>query len=223
VALEAHDELETMQACLELAREIDARTLLPRVRRLATHASLAVREKARMVLRTWQEPLPTEVRPPPNPLLPSAVPDARSRPRVRLVLASGEIVLELRPDQAPTTVARFLELVAHHFYDGLTFHRVVPAFVAQAGDPGGDGYGGPGWWQRDEDNRLPFRRGTLGIALAGRDTGGSQFFITLSAQPHLDGRYTAFGAVVSGIDLVDRLLPGDRIVRAELEQPQPTR
>ena len=87
----------------------------------------------------------------------------------------------------------------------------MPAFVVQGGDPRGDGYGGPGFWQRCEDNRLPYTRGTVGMALAGRDTGGSQFFITHGAQPHLEGRYTAFGQVVAGLDVLDQLQPGDRL------------
>ena len=123
----------------------------------------------------------------------------------------GEIRLALDVENAPTTVARFVSLARADFFDGLTFHRVVPAFVVQGGDPRGDGYGGPGWTQRCEDNRLRYLRGTVGMALAGRDTGGSQFFITHSPQPHLEGHYTAFAQVVGGMDVVDRLLAGARI------------
>ena len=102
-------------------------------------------------------------------------------------------------------------LAGQHFYDGLLFHRVVPDFVIQAGDPRGDGYGGPGYVLGDEINRLRYRRGILGMALAGPDTGGSQFFITLSPQPHLDGTYTAFGEVVAGAEVLDTIQVGDRI------------
>ena len=89
---------------------------------------------------------------------------------------------------------------------------MVPDFVVQAGDPRGDGYGGPGYTIRDEIGRLRYGRGVMGMALAGPDTGGSQFFITLSPQPHLDGGYTAFGEVVAGDDVLDRIEADDRIV-----------
>ncbi len=91
----------------------------------------------------------------------------------------------------------------------MAIHRVVPNFVVQAGDPRGDGEGGPGYTLRDEINMLPYLRGTVGMALDGADTGGSQFFITHSPQPHLDGRYTVFGRVVAGMDVVDRLQQWD--------------
>jgi cyclophilin family peptidyl-prolyl cis-trans isomerase len=97
------------------------------------------------------------------------------------------------------------------FYNGQSFHRVVPNFVVQAGDPRGDGNGGPGYTIRCEINTRPFLRGTLGMALSGKDTGGSQFFITLLPQPHLDGGYTVFGQVTRGMEVVDRLEPGDVI------------
>jgi cyclophilin family peptidyl-prolyl cis-trans isomerase/HEAT repeat protein len=137
--------------------------------------------------------------------------------RARLVdlrLARGVIRLELDCPQAPQTCLSFLQLAAQGFFDGLTFHRVVPDFVVQGGDPRGDGSGGPGYELRDEINRLRFRRGALGMALSGPDTGGSQFFITLSAQPHLDGGYTIFGRVLEGMDLVDQIVQGERIERA---------
>jgi cyclophilin family peptidyl-prolyl cis-trans isomerase/HEAT repeat protein len=129
--------------------------------------------------------------------------------------------LRLRPDLAPTTVARFVQLARAGFFDGLTFHRVVPGFVVQGGDPRGDGYGGPDFVQRCEDARTPYVRGTVGMALAGRDTGGSQFFIALAAQPHLDGRYTAFAEVARGMDAVDAILPGDVIDRVRIVETPP--
>ena len=104
-----------------------------------------------------------------------------------------------------------LQLAAQHFYDGLLFHRVVPDFVIQAGDPRGDGFGGPGYTIRDEINRLRYGRGVAGMALAGPDTGGSQFFVTLSPQPHLDGGYTAFGEVIAGSEVLVDIQAGDRI------------
>jgi cyclophilin family peptidyl-prolyl cis-trans isomerase len=126
-------------------------------------------------------------------------------------------VLELFAAVAPTTVARFAGLAREGAFDGLTFHRMVAGFVVQGGDPRGDGYGGPAWWQRCEDSPLAYERGTVGMALAGRDTGGSQFFITLGPQHHLDGRYTVFGRVTEGMEHVDALQVGDPIVRVLLE------
>ena len=111
---------------------------------------------------------------------------------------------------------QFIELARSGFYNGLPFHRVVPNFVAQAGDPKGDGDGGPGYTMRDELSPTPFLRGTIGIALAGKDTGGSQFFLTLSPQPHLDAKYTVFGKVVKGAELLDQISLGDTIERIRI-------
>jgi cyclophilin family peptidyl-prolyl cis-trans isomerase/HEAT repeat protein len=133
---------------------------------------------------------------------------------VDLRLARGVIRLELDCPRAPQTCLSFLQLAAQGFFDGLAFHRVVSDFVVQGGDPRGDGSGGPGYELRDEINRLRYGRGALGMALSGPDTGGSQFFITLSPQPHLDGGYTIFGRVIEGMDLVDRIVQGERIERA---------
>lgn len=124
---------------------------------------------------------------------------------------TGEIVLELRPEEAPLTVANFVELAAAGYYDDGVWHRVVPNFVLQDGAPGGHSSGGPGWAIRDEINRLRYTRGTLGMALSGPDTGGSQWFITHSPQPHLDGGYTVFGRVVDGMDVADAVTQGDVI------------
>ena len=121
--------------------------------------------------------------------------------------------LRLDCPTAPLSCLNFLQLVHQGFYDGLVFHRVVPDFVVQGGDPRGDGWGGPGYTIRDELNRKPFDRGVIGMALAGADTGGSQFFITLSPQPHLDAAFTAFGEVIAGFETLVRLEQGDRIER----------
>ncbi|MGI8782440.1 MAG: peptidylprolyl isomerase [Acidobacteriota bacterium] len=126
----------------------------------------------------------------------------------------GKIHLELNPEVAPLTVANFLELAARGFFDSQSFHRVVPNFVVQGGDPREDMEGGPGYSIRCEINATAFQRGTLGMALSGKDTGGSQFFICHSAQPHLDGGYTSFGRVVAGMEIIDQMTEGDRIVRA---------
>jgi len=123
----------------------------------------------------------------------------------------GTVTVRLACPQAPLTCLNFLQLAEKGYYDGLTFHRVVPDFVVQGGDPKGDGTGGPGYAIRDEINRLRYGRGAVGMALAGPDTGGSQFFIALSPQPHLDGGYTVFGEVVAGDEVLDQIRLGDRI------------
>lgn len=125
----------------------------------------------------------------------------------------GSIVLTLYAYDAPLTVENFVRLLDRRYFDNGRWHRVVPNFVIQDGDPRGDGSGGPGTTIRDEMNRRRYGRGTVGMALSGPDTGGSQFFITHSPQPHLDGGYTVFGQVVSGWDVLDQIVQGDRIRR----------
>ncbi len=131
--------------------------------------------------------------------------------RVAVATAKGEIVIQLLGREAPNTVRNFVKLVEQGYYKGLTFHRVVPNFVIQDGCPRGDGWGGPGYSIRCEINRERYSAGAVGMALSGKDTGGSQFFITHSPQPHLDGRYTVFGRVVQGMDVVEKIDRGDRI------------
>jgi cyclophilin family peptidyl-prolyl cis-trans isomerase/HEAT repeat protein len=130
--------------------------------------------------------------------------------------AKGRVKIELFPQDAPITVDSFVTLARKGFFNGLTFHRVVPNFVIQGGDPRGDGEGGPGYQIRCEVNTRPYVRGAVGMALSGKDTGGSQFFITHSPQPHLDGGYTVFGQVVGGMEVVDRIARGDVIRRVEI-------
>ena len=134
-------------------------------------------------------------------------------PRIYVETDRGTIEIELAVLEAPLTADNFMRLARRGFFDELSFQRVVPNYVVQGGDPRHDNEGGPGYTLRDELNDLPYLRGTVGMALDWRDTGGSQFFITHSPQPHLDGRYTAFGRVVAGMEVVDALLPGDRIRR----------
>jgi cyclophilin family peptidyl-prolyl cis-trans isomerase/HEAT repeat protein len=134
-------------------------------------------------------------------------------PEVEIVTDAGSLRLRLFERDAPLTVESFLRLAARGYFDGQEWPRVVPNFVIQGGDPRGDTNGGPGYAIRDEINRHRYGTGTLGMALSGPDTGGSQFFVTLAPQPHLDGSYTIFGEVVSGQDVAERVLPGDRIIR----------
>jgi cyclophilin family peptidyl-prolyl cis-trans isomerase/HEAT repeat protein len=128
----------------------------------------------------------------------------------------GAIEIELAIADAPLTVANFIDLAHKGFFNGIAIHRVVPDFVVQDGDSRGDGEGSPGYTIRDELNELPYLRGTVGMALDWKDTGGSQFFITHSPQPHLDARYTVFGRVVNGIEVVDRIQPWDVIRRIQI-------
>lgn len=140
----------------------------------------------------------------------------RFSPHAYIETDRGTIEIELAILDAPLTVGNFMALARRGFYDGNVIHRVVSDFVVQAGDPRGDGEGGPGYSIRDELNERPYLRGTVGMALDWKDTGGSQFFITQSPQPHLDARYTAFGHVVSGMDVVDRIEPWDVIRRIRI-------
>jgi cyclophilin family peptidyl-prolyl cis-trans isomerase/HEAT repeat protein len=140
-----------------------------------------------------------------------AVVSPRFSPRAFIDTDKGTIELELAVIDAPLTVANFIALARKGFFRTNSIHRLVPDFVVQAGDPRGDGEGGPGYTIRDELNELPYLQGTVGMALDWEDTGGSQFFITHSPQPHLDARYTVFGRVVNGMDVVDRLVQWDVI------------
>ena len=158
-------------------------------------------------------------------------------PRVKLQTSKGDVVLELFEDQAPGSVGNFISLVEKGFYDGLTFHRVIDEFVAQGGDPKGDGTGGPGYTIKDEQEEPDARnhfRGSLSMAHSNRpgrtDTGGSQFFICFEepATRGLNGKHTVFGRVVSGMEFVDQLtrrntaneedkkITPDKIVKAEV-------
>lgn len=132
--------------------------------------------------------------------------------RATIRTGRGDIVLELFGADAPITVWNFMNLARTGYYKGTGFHRVVPNFVAQDGDPRDDGNGGPGYAIRDEMNPRRYDRGALGMALSGPDTGGSQYFMTHSPQPHLDGHYTVFGRVLRGFPALDALVQGDRIL-----------
>lgn len=142
------------------------------------------------------------------------------RTRVVLQTTRGEIQLQMLPE-TPLNALNFVRLVKQDslkqsFYNGKTFHRVVPNFVVQGGDPRGDGYGGPGYLVRDEVSNTLHARGIVGVATAGKDTGGCQFFINLAPNLHLDGRYTAFAKVIKGMEAAEKLEIGDRILTAKI-------
>jgi peptidyl-prolyl cis-trans isomerase B (cyclophilin B) len=137
--------------------------------------------------------------------------DTKKNYRVNMETNRGTIVLEMYPQYAPKTVNNFVFLASQGFYDGVSFHRVISDFVIQGGDPTGSGRGGPGYRFADEfaGNPLKHETGVISMANAGPGTNGSQFFITHSPQPHLDGRHTVFGKVVEGQDVVDAIKVGD--------------
>ena len=131
--------------------------------------------------------------------------------RAVVTTSKGSFTIEFLPEAAPLTVDNFVQLAQRDYFRNVTIHRVVPNFVIQDGDPRGDGNGGPGYTIRCEINQVPYDRAAVGMALSGKDTGGSQWFVTHSPQPHLDGGYTVFGRVVTGMDVVDKIVRGDVI------------
>jgi peptidyl-prolyl cis-trans isomerase B (cyclophilin B) len=139
---------------------------------------------------------------------------------VTLATEQGDIKLELYPRHAPKTVNNFVFLAREGFYDGISFHRVIRDFMVQGGDPTGSGRGGPGYKFEDETRGNPLRHetGVISMANAGPNTNGSQFFITHSPQPHLDGKHTVFGKVVEGQDVVNAIRQGDRITKVTVEE-----
>ncbi|HWQ11677.1 MAG TPA: peptidylprolyl isomerase [Roseiflexaceae bacterium] len=150
--------------------------------------------------------------------------DTNKTYRVRMQTTRGEIVLDLYPKHAPKTVNNFVFLAREGFYDGISFHRVItdPPFVIQGGDPTGTGRGGPGYKFEDEvdprKNPLKHESGVISMANAGPNTNGSQFFITLARQPHLDGKHTVFGKVVEGMDVVNAIRQGDQMITVTAEE-----
>jgi peptidyl-prolyl cis-trans isomerase B (cyclophilin B) len=128
----------------------------------------------------------------------------------------GKTVIDLFEKDAPNTVANFEKLAGQGFYNGLTFHRVIPGFVAQGGCPSGTGTGGPGYKINCEINSNKHELGTLAMAHAGRNTGGSQFYICYAPQPHLDGQHTAFGKVISGMEHIQALKNNDVMQKVEV-------
>jgi cyclophilin family peptidyl-prolyl cis-trans isomerase/HEAT repeat protein len=216
---EADLVIDTRAAALEALAKFGAQTAVPTLRAALADKDWAVRVKAAELLETLDPSIDTAtaIRPAPSSrpvdyAAPSLITPAVS-PHVFIETDKGTIEIELDVLDAPLTAGNFVALARKGYFDGLTFHRVVPDFVVQGGDPRGDGEGGPGYTIRDELNQEPFIRGTVGMALAWRDTAGSQFFITHSPQPHLDARYTVFGHVVNGIEVVDAINQWDVVKR----------
>ena len=224
-----HDDAESKKqpdlriAIAEALGHFDNEDAKRTLHELLTDPDWYVRDEAAKSLEKLGE-TPPEVAPPgelAGPAVPLDDDYIKSKPgRYTAVLTTsrGVVEIELLHREAPYTVQNFVKLAESGFYDGLTFHRVVPNFVVQGGCPIGNGWGNPGYTIRCEYNPLRYERGMVGMAHAGKDTGGSQFFITHSAQPHLDGRYTIFGRVTGGMDVVDDLRIEDRIESVKIKR-----
>lgn len=211
---------EARRAALEALAAIGGPSALQTVRRGLSDASWPVRLRAAALLHAAGEAAEPER---PAPLRQSeaffeseALLHPAFSPVALVETQRGTIEISLNVVDAPMTVSSFVDLARAGFFNGLRIHRLVPNFVVQTGDPRGDGEGGPGFAIPDELSPQPYLRGTVGMALSGPDTGGSQFFITLSPQPHLDGRYSVFGQVTKGMDVVDQLSLDDVIERIRI-------
>jgi peptidyl-prolyl cis-trans isomerase B (cyclophilin B) len=160
-----------------------------------------------MTAKQWKNPPPMTI-------------DSKKNYLARIATTRGEIVLKLFPEHAPQTVNNFVFLARENFYDGIIFHRVIANFMIQGGDPSGSGSGGPGYRFSDETRSNPLKHEAkiISMANAGPDTNGSQFFITHSEQPHLNGRHTVFGKVQQGQDVVDAIKQGDAMVSVRIEE-----
>lgn len=157
--------------------------------------------------KKWSTPPPMQI-------------DPKKKYKATMETSKGTIELELYPEYAPKTVNNFVFLAREGFYDGVSFHRVISDFVIQGGDPTGTGAGGPGYQFEDETkgNPLKHETGVISMANAGPNTNGSQFFITHSPQPHLNGRHTVFGKVVNGMDVVNAIRQGDVMIKVTITE-----
>ena len=194
---------------LAALRTAQAKLVLPR----DVEAYQGLQQALAKITKTTPVPVPPSPRSPIDWALVQSVPVGQ---RVRFTTTKGLITMVLKVEEAPGSVATFAQLVRRHFYDGLYFHRVVPDFVAQGGDPRGDGSGSLPATLRSEFSYLTYGTGAVGLASAGKDTESCQFFFTHLPTPHLDGRYTIFAQVVAGQEVVQRLEVGDRMLRVEL-------
>lgn len=217
-SLRSETGVEAMLAIVDTLAAIGDKQAVASLAALLFDPNATVRARATGALEKMGVVVPRVKAARPNPTPGDRVVDEAASTLLiaRVETSRGSFDIALNGQLAPHTVASFVHLARQRFFDGTTFHRVVPDFVVQGGDPRGDGYGGPGFTLRCELTPSAYVRGTVGMALAGKDTGGSQWFVTLSAQPHLEGRYTVFGRVVLGMEVVDALLPGDRIIRVRV-------
>jgi cyclophilin family peptidyl-prolyl cis-trans isomerase len=206
------DTVEGQQALLSAVSALNIQEAAAKVEQLLDAEPYALRQAAAHALTTLTgQPKVARL---PAPLGPATALEATT---VRVSTTRGDIRIRLLVNEAPRTAKNFVDLVGKAFYDGIIVHRVVPNFVIQAGDPRGDGSGGPGYAIPCEINMHRYGEGTVGMALAGRDTGGSQFFIAHTPQPSLDGLYATFGEVIEGLDVASELNEGDVILKARVE------
>lgn len=203
-------------AILERLKELGDRRQAPALQSCLADFDPVVAQQCALTLSAW-----TEAPHAPRPLTrPAAAGTWSVAPRARLTMQrGGAFELNLFADDAPATVARFVRLARQGYYNGLTFHRVVPNFVLQGGSPGANEYMGDGPFMRDEVGLRTHARGTLGISTRGRDTGDAQIFINLVDNPRLDHHYTVFAAVATGMDVVDGIVEGDVIERVDVLEP----
>jgi cyclophilin family peptidyl-prolyl cis-trans isomerase/HEAT repeat protein len=203
-------------AMLERLRELGDRRHAPALQTCLADFDPVVAEQCALTLTAWTG-APHAPRPAARP---AATPAWSAARRARMTMQrGGAFEVQLFPDDAPATVARFVRLARQGYYNGLTFHRVVPNFVLQGGSPGANEYMGDGPFMRDEVGLRTHARGTLGISTRGRDTGDAQIFINLVDNPRLDHQYTVFAAVANGMDVVDGIVEGDVIERIDVLEP----
>jgi len=214
---------EEIRTILNVMFQLDKDNSIPLLNRALKSPLPTVENLSRKLLReSGQEvsPLPA----PPDAGYPQNFGLPVGQPSVSIYTAKGRIEIELFGNEAPVLVENMLKLIRNRFYDNTSFHRIVPNFVVQGGDPRGDGWGGPGYTVRDQINQHKFNAGAVGLPTSGFDTGGCQFFICLTAQPHLDGRYTVIGKVTRGFETLMNLREGDIIeeisLSAKSEKPK---
>jgi cyclophilin family peptidyl-prolyl cis-trans isomerase len=214
----AADELlkeqpDVIATVLDSATEAKARAVLHPIRDLET-----LQELDQVVAKRDGLPTPLHQSPPFNhPIDRARLATLKNGKEYRITTTKGDIVIAIEPDAAPGTCTAFDSLVTSGFYNGKYFHRVVPDFVAQGGCPRGDGYGAMDWTMRTEVGLEGFDTGAVGIASSGRDTESCQFFFMLAPAPHLDGRYTRFAHVLSGMAVAQRLVIGDRMTSVKAD------
>lgn len=211
LAMKAMTQVDIAPTVAEALAALDAKEAIPDLEQWLTSTNATIRASAASALsRLKGTPVvAARVERPDDKVRPPSMP---KEAHLLIKTEKGEFDVKLFTQEAPLTSLNMYTLARKNFFKGLTFHRVVPNFVVQGGDPRGDGEGGPGYTVRCEVNHRVYARGVVGMALSGKDTGGSQFFVTAAPQPHLDGKYTAFGEVVKGQEVVDALLEGDKIV-----------
>lgn len=219
--LSSPDDVEAMQAVLDALGRIGNQQTVPVLEAALqdpdrTVAVAAAASLMRLTGQDYSHKIPATTKPLYTDYDWQTFESISPQQSILLKTPKGTITLQMLKEHAPFTVLSFVKLVRKGFYNGLAFHRVVPNFVIQGGDPRSDGWGGPGYAIRSEYSLVNYERGMVGMASAGKDTEGCQFFIVHSPQPHLDGRYTIFAKVTEGMNVVDAIQVGDQILSAEI-------